>query len=71
MWVKPIIIGLFLVIMGHVSNHIVKLCEGSQVPPECANWNKDFIMEKSLFISGILLWCVMRCFRHYTAICML
>lgn len=50
-----IIAGILSVLFGYVSNFIVEKTHLSRVPPECADWNKDHIMEKSLFINGFMV----------------
>ena len=60
MWYEPIVgailFGIITIIVGYVSGYIIKKFDNSKVPEECAEWNKNHIMKKSLFITGALTW---------------
>lgn len=62
MWYEPvigaIIFGILTVLVGYVSGFLIKKLHNSTIPAECANWNKNFVMEKSLFVTGALVWLV-------------
>jgi hypothetical protein len=51
-----VLFGVLTIILGYVSGFIMKQFNGSKVPAECADWNKNHIMEKSLFITGMLVY---------------
>lgn len=60
MWYEPVIgmlhVGVLAIICGYMSGFILKQFDNSKIPSECTDWNKNHIMEKSLFITGALIW---------------
>lgn len=69
MWYKlimeVILFGFITVLIGYIAGFLIKKFENSSIPKECADWNKNRVMEKSLFITGILSWFVMHGFEKY------
>lgn len=53
-----ILFGILTVIVGALSGFIVQKTSNTVVPRECADWNKNRVMEKSLFLTGIILYFV-------------
>ena len=62
MWYEPvygaILFGIITIIIGHVSGFLVHKLHKSTIPPECADWNKNHIMEKTLFLTGAITWLI-------------
>lgn len=60
MWYEPvfgaILFGIITVIVGYAAGFIVKKLQRSAVPESCADWNKNRVMEKSLFLTGAVVW---------------
>jgi len=54
--VGVIMFGVLSVLIGYVTGFVMKRFNGSKIPQECADWNKNKIMEKSLFVNGMLLY---------------
>jgi hypothetical protein len=61
--------GVLAVLFGFVANYIVEKTHISRVPPECADWNKEHVMEKALFIDGILVSSVMMAVYYFVSRC--
>ena len=51
-----VVVGLLVVIAGIASSHIVKEVGLSNVslPDECKRWNDKYVMEKTLFLTGVI-----------------
>jgi hypothetical protein len=54
-----LIAGVLAVLFGYVSSYIVEKMHISKVPAECADWNKEHVMEKALFVDGFIVCLVM------------
>jgi hypothetical protein len=54
--VAALLVGLIVVLAGVVSSHVVKEVGLSTVslPDECKSWNDKYVMEKTLFLTGVL-----------------
>ena len=54
--VAAVLVGLIVVIAGIGSSYIVKEVGLSSVslPDECKRWNDKHVMEKTLFLTGVL-----------------
>jgi hypothetical protein len=69
MWFEPvfgaILFGVITVLVGYVSGFVVSKMNNSEVPEECKNWNKNYVMEKSLFITGALTWLISFAYMKY------
>jgi hypothetical protein len=50
-----IVAGVLAIMVGYLAGYIVKITNVSHVPPECADWNREHVMEKSLFLTGFLV----------------
>lgn len=48
---EAIIVGFLTVFVGTLIGKIFK----SNVPSQCKNWNKHYVMEKSLFLTGFFI----------------
>lgn len=51
---KAFISGLIILIIGTIVSFIVGKLNKSSLPPVCKDWNKNFIMEICLFLTGFL-----------------
>lgn len=54
--IEAIVVGIITVIVGTLSGKIFSAYATSdvQLPDECKSWNKNYVMEKSLFVTGFL-----------------
>lgn len=48
------VVGIAFVAVGTIAGFIVALVAGNDLPPVCAEWNKKWTMEWSLFLAGVL-----------------
>ena len=55
LWVEAVAVGLILVVVGTVVSWVVSKIMGTDLPPVCKDWNKNYIMEICLFLSGVLV----------------
>lgn len=56
MLVKLLLSGIMAIIFGYFASYIVsKTSSVNNLPDECKSWNKNFAMEKSLFLVGIMM----------------
>lgn len=60
-----ILLGLLTIVVGYLSVHIVKRFSKTSVPIECKNWNKNHVMEISLFITGVIIGVISYGFSKY------
>lgn len=69
MWYEPIVgiivFGVLTILFGYVSGFIMKKFDNSKIPVECAEWNNNHIMEKSLFVTGALTWLFSYAYTKY------
>lgn len=49
-----LVIGLLTVLFGYVAGYIVGLMYKVELPAVCDSWNKHYVMEKTLFLTGVL-----------------
>ena len=54
LWVEAVILGLLLIVAGTIVSWIVSKFSGTDLPPVCKDWNKNYIMEISLFLTGVV-----------------
>lgn len=47
--------GILTVIIGSIVGAILGKYNSSQLPKICKDWNKNYIMEQSLFLTGVVL----------------
>ena len=50
--VEALIVGIIVVIVGTLQSKIFD--NKSAVKPACKDWNKNYVMEKGLFVTGVL-----------------
>ena len=54
--VEAFIVGISTVIMGIIVTYVMRaVSPSSQVPTVCKDWNKNHVMEMSLFLTGFFL----------------
>lgn len=53
--IEAIFVGIITVILGYVAGYIVNQLEKKETPDLCKNWNENYVMEKSLFLTGFLV----------------
>ena len=51
---EAFIVGLLVVIVGTIISFFISKLVKSTMPPMCKDWNKNFVMEICLFITGFL-----------------
>ena len=55
LFIEAFVVGISVVIVGTIISLILKLIIKSDLPKECENWNKYYVMEITLFLIGFLL----------------
>ena len=50
----PLIVSVIVTILGTVTSWFANKMFSVDLPPVCKSWNKNFIMEITLFITGFL-----------------
>lgn len=53
--IESVVVGLLTVLFGYFGAFIAGLLLSTPVPQSCAKWNKYYVMEVSLFITGFTL----------------
>ncbi len=54
LWIEAITVGLGLVIVGTIVSWVMSKISNTELPPVCKDWNKNYIMEISLFLTGVI-----------------
>lgn len=54
-FIEAIIVGILTVIVGYFSSSAISNFEKSDLPKICETWNKNYVMEKTLFLTGFLV----------------
>ena len=52
---EAIAVGFLNLLVGSVVGYVLGMMFGVDLPAVCKNWNKNHIMELSLFITGFLI----------------
>ena len=52
--IEAFFVGLVIVVVGTLVSGIFAFSMKSDLPPVCKDWNKNYIMELSLFFTGFL-----------------
>lgn len=55
-----ILFAILLVVIGNIVGYFVGAALGVDLPPVCKKWNKNYIMEISLFITGFISYLVFK-----------
>ena len=53
--VEAIVVGIATVIIGSLVGYVMGKLMGQDLPIKCKEWNKNHIMEITLFITGFLI----------------
>ena len=53
---EGVVVGILLILFVYVSSYLLKLVgqDNLNLPEICKTWNKHYIMEKTIFLSGLL-----------------
>jgi hypothetical protein len=65
MFLKAIITGLLVVLFGYLSSFLVRPFFKVDLPEICKTWNKNHVMEASLFVTGFLVSLFMTNFKPF------
>lgn len=52
--IEAVVVGLSVVIFGTLASFLVGSSFRVELPPVCDDWNKNYAMEISLFLTGVL-----------------
>lgn len=52
--IEAVVVGISLVIIGNIVGFFVGKLFSTDLPPVCKNWNKLYVMEISLFMTGVV-----------------
>jgi hypothetical protein len=53
--IPALIYGIIAVVVGTISGFIAKMFAMVELPDACKEWNSKYVMQWSLFITGILM----------------
>ena len=53
--VEAVLVGLMVVVVGSGVGYIVGRVNSVDLPKVCKKWNKNHVMEISLFLTGVVL----------------
>jgi ABC-type antimicrobial peptide transport system permease subunit len=51
--IELIVVGVLSILFGYVAGYIVGMTSDVNLPEICRTWNKYYVMEKTLFWTGI------------------
>ena len=52
--IEALVVGIIVVVVGSIVGYSLSLLTKSDLPELCRNWNKFYIMEISLFLTGFI-----------------
>ena len=52
--IEALVVGVIVVLVGTFSGFVISKFIVNDMPPVCKDWNKNFIMELSLFFTGVV-----------------
>ena len=52
--IEALVVGISTIIMGTIISYLLGNTFKVDLPPVCKDWNKNYIMEISLFLTGFL-----------------
>lgn len=55
-FVEAFIVGLLTILFGNIAGLITSQIFKIDLPKECEDWNKFYVMEISLFLTGFLVY---------------
>lgn len=53
--IESIVVGIIVVIIGSIVGYFLGKTMGINLPQVCKTWNKNHIMELSLFLTGVIV----------------
>ena len=53
--IEAVVVGIGTIIVGSIVGYIVGKCNSIDLPSVCKKWNKNHVMEISLFLTGFVL----------------
>ena len=53
--VEAVIVGIMVLVVGSGVGYIVGMMNSMDLPSVCKKWNKNHVMEISLFLTGVVL----------------
>lgn len=53
--VEAVVVGVMVVIVGSAVGYVVGRANSVDLPKVCKKWNKNHVMEISLFFTGVIL----------------
>lgn len=53
--VEAFIVGILTTIIGSLVGYVIGKMVSSDLPAQCKEWNKYYVMEISLFVTGVLI----------------
>ena len=57
-FIKMIIVGFITVLLGYVAGFIVGIFNKIKLPEVCKSWNRNYVMEQTLFLTGMLIYVI-------------
>ena len=54
-FVEALMVGVIVVVVGTIVGFVVGKSMAVDLPPVCKAWNKNFIMEICLFLTGVIV----------------
>lgn len=58
-WSELVIVGLLTVLFGYIAGYLVSLWSNNTLPIVCHDFNKNYVMEQTLFLTGALMYAVL------------
>lgn len=52
--IEAVVVGVVVVIMGTLVTWLLGNTFSVDLPPVCKDWNKNYVMEISLFLTGVI-----------------
>lgn len=52
--IEAIVVGIAVIIFGTLVSWILKCMFKVDLPPVCKDWNKNYVMEIALFLTGVI-----------------
>ena len=52
---EALVVGIIVVVAGSLVSFLVGLLFKTDLPPVCKDWNKNYVMEISLFFTGVFV----------------
>ena len=54
LFIEALVVGILVVIFGTLASFLIGKFFSIDLPPACKDWNKNYVMEISLFVTGIV-----------------